>query len=69
MGCRGHLARRRRFGEARARGDLVAAFVAGWEVAARVGIASRGTFHKRGFHTTSIGGVFGGRSGVAAQFV
>jgi 2-methylcitrate dehydratase PrpD len=39
--------------------DLVAAFVAGWEVAARVGLASRGTFHERGFHTTSIAGVFG----------
>jgi 2-methylcitrate dehydratase PrpD len=39
--------------------DLVCAFVAGWEVAARVGLASRGTFHKRGFHTTSIAGIFG----------
>ena len=39
--------------------DLVCAFVAGWEVAARVGLASRGTFHKRGFHSTSIAGIFG----------
>lgn len=39
--------------------DLLAAFVAGWEVAARVGLASRGSFHRRGFHTTSIAGVFG----------
>jgi 2-methylcitrate dehydratase PrpD len=39
--------------------DLVCAFVAGWEAAARVGLASRGTFHKRGFHTTSIAGIFG----------
>jgi len=45
--------------------DLVAAFVAGWEVAARVGLASRGTFHKRGFHTTSIAGVFGGAAAAA----
>jgi 2-methylcitrate dehydratase PrpD len=39
--------------------DLVCAFVAGWEAAARVGLASRGTFHKRGFHSTSIAGIFG----------
>jgi 2-methylcitrate dehydratase PrpD len=52
--------------ERRASGeDLVAAFVAGWEVAARVGLASRGTFHKRGFHTTSIAGVFGAAAAAA----
>lgn len=34
------------------------AFIAGWEVSARIGIASKGSFHKRGFHTTSICGVF-----------
>lgn len=39
--------------------DLIAAFVAGWEVAARVGLAAKGTFHQRGFHTTSIAGIFG----------
>lgn len=39
--------------------ELIAAFVLGWEVTARVGLASRGTFHKRGFHTTSIAGIFG----------
>lgn len=39
--------------------ELLAAYVAGWEIAARVGLASKGTFHKRGFHTTSIAGVFG----------
>lgn len=39
--------------------DAILAFVAGWEVAARVGLASRGSFHKRGFHTTSVAGVFG----------
>jgi 2-methylcitrate dehydratase PrpD len=46
-------------------GDLIAAFVAGWEVAARVGLASRGTFHARGFHTTSIAGVFGATAAAA----
>ncbi len=45
--------------------DLVAAFVAGWEVAARVGLASRGSFHKRGFHTTSIAGIFGATAAAA----
>jgi 2-methylcitrate dehydratase PrpD len=45
--------------------DVVAAFVAGWEVAARVGLASRGTFHQRGFHTTSIAGVFGAAAAAA----
>ncbi|NDJ27463.1 MmgE/PrpD family protein [Campylobacter sp. MIT 19-121] len=38
---------------------VLKAFIAGWEVAARIGIASKGTFHKRGFHTTAICGVFG----------
>jgi 2-methylcitrate dehydratase PrpD len=46
--------------EVGAGGDVaLAAFIAGWEVTARVGLASRGTFHKRGFHTTSVAGVFG----------
>ena len=44
---------------------LVTAFVAGWEVAARVGLASRGSFHARGFHTTSIAGVFGAAAAAA----
>lgn len=39
--------------------DLIVAFVAGWETIARVGLASRGSFHKRGFHTTSVAGIFG----------
>ncbi|HYC36022.1 MAG TPA: MmgE/PrpD family protein [Usitatibacter sp.] len=46
-------------------GDVVTAFVAGWEVAARVGLAAKGTFHKRGFHTTSIAGVFGAAAAAA----
>ncbi len=45
--------------------DMVAAFVAGWEVAARVGLAARGSFHQRGFHTTSIAGVFGAAAAAA----
>ncbi len=45
--------------------EIVAAFVAGWEVAARVGLASAGTFHRRGFHTTSIAGVFGAAAAAA----
>jgi 2-methylcitrate dehydratase PrpD len=40
-------------------GRMVEAFVLGWEVAARVGLAARGTIHDRGYHTTSIAGVFG----------
>lgn len=45
--------------------DLLAAFVAGWEVAARVGLAARGSFHQRGFHTTSIAGIFGATAAAA----
>jgi 2-methylcitrate dehydratase PrpD len=45
--------------------DLVTAFVAGWEIAARVGLASHGMFHARGFHTTSIAGVFGAAAAAA----
>lgn len=37
---------------------VLRAFIAGWEISARIGIASKGSFHKRGFHTTSICGVF-----------
>jgi 2-methylcitrate dehydratase PrpD len=39
--------------------DLLAAFVAGIEVAARVGMVAKGGFHQVGFHPTSIAGVFG----------
>ncbi|MBU2285656.1 MAG: MmgE/PrpD family protein [Gammaproteobacteria bacterium] len=45
--------------------DMLAAFVAGWEVAARVGLAAKGSFHSRGFHTTSIAGVFGAAAAAA----
>lgn len=44
---------------------IIKAFIIGWEVAARVGIASKGTFHKRGFHTTAIAGIFGSVSASA----
>lgn len=37
---------------------IIKAFIVGWEIGARIGISSCGTFHKRGFHTTSICGVF-----------
>jgi len=39
--------------------DVLTAFIAGWEVAARVGLAAQGTIHQRGYHTSSIAGVFG----------
>ncbi|MDP2779709.1 MmgE/PrpD family protein [Devosia sp.] len=39
--------------------DVLTAFVAGWEVAARVGIASGSSFHNRGFHATAVAGIFG----------
>lgn len=44
---------------------IIKAFIVGWEIAARVGIASKGTFHKRGFHTTAIAGIFGSVSASA----
>ncbi|EOH7341036.1 MmgE/PrpD family protein [Campylobacter coli] len=47
---------------------IIKAFIVGWEVAARVGIASKGTFHKRGFHTTAIAGIFGSVSASAVLF-
>ncbi len=37
---------------------LLAAAVAGYEVSARVGLAAPGAFHARGFHPTSVCGVF-----------
>jgi len=46
-------------------GDLVAALVVGNEVVARVGAAASGAFHARGFHPTSIAGVFGAAAAAA----
>lgn len=43
---------------------VLKAFILGWEVGARIGVASKGSFHKRGFHTTAICGTFA--SAVAA---
>jgi 2-methylcitrate dehydratase PrpD len=39
--------------------DVLAAIVAGNEIACRIGMAAPGAFHARGFHPTAIGGVFG----------
>lgn len=43
---------------------IITAFIAGWEIGARVGIASKGTFHKKGFHTTAIAGTFAATAAV-----
>lgn len=45
--------------------DLITAVVAGWELAARIGLAAPGKFHERGFHTTAIAGTFGAALAVA----
>jgi len=45
--------------------DLIRAIVAGWELAARIGLAAPGKFHERGFHTTSVAGTFGATLAVA----
>jgi 2-methylcitrate dehydratase PrpD len=45
--------------------DLIKAIVAGWELAARIGLAAPGKFHERGFHTTSVAGTFGATLAVA----
>ena len=38
--------------------ELIAAVVAGYEISARVGLTSPGALHRRGFHPTSVCGVF-----------
>lgn len=38
--------------------DLVAAIVAGFEISSRIGLAGAGNLHVRGFHPTSVCGVF-----------
>ncbi|HYC81755.1 MAG TPA: MmgE/PrpD family protein, partial [Solirubrobacterales bacterium] len=38
--------------------ELLAAALAGYEVGARVGLGARGSLHRRGFHPTSVCGVF-----------
>ncbi len=39
--------------------DLLAAMIAGNEIVARIGMAAPAAFHRRGFHPTSVCGVFG----------
>ncbi len=46
-------------------GDLAAALVAGNEVVARLGMAAPRAFHARGFHPTSVCGVFGATTAAA----
>jgi 2-methylcitrate dehydratase PrpD len=48
-------------GEARGRSgrELLTAVVAGNEVVTRIGMATPGAFHERGFHPTAICGIFG----------
>jgi 2-methylcitrate dehydratase PrpD len=45
--------------------DLVAAAVAGFEVSARVALAGAGRFQVKGFHPTSVCGVFGAAAAAA----
>jgi 2-methylcitrate dehydratase PrpD len=45
--------------------DLLTAIVTGNEVVTRVGMAAPGLFHKRGFHSTAICGIFGGTAATA----
>jgi 2-methylcitrate dehydratase PrpD len=45
--------------------DLVTAFVAGSEVVCRLGMAAPRAFHARGFHPTSVCGVFGAATAAA----
>ena len=45
--------------------DVLTAIVAGNEIVTRVGMAAPGAFHARGFHPTSICGIFGGAAAAA----
>lgn len=45
--------------------ELLAAIIAGNEVVVRVGAAASGAFHRRGFHPTSVCGVFGAAAAAA----
>ena len=44
--------------------ELLAAVVVGNEIVARLGIARAGAFHDRGFHPTSVCGIFGATAAV-----
>ncbi|EKS7792058.1 MmgE/PrpD family protein [Edwardsiella piscicida] len=39
--------------------QTLSAWAIGWEIAARVGLAANGGFHRRGFHATAVAGIFG----------
>jgi 2-methylcitrate dehydratase PrpD len=45
--------------------ELLTAIVAGNEIVTRIGMATPGAFHKRGFHPTAICGIFGATAAVA----
>ena len=45
--------------------DLLTAIVAGNETVTRIGMATPGAFHKRGFHPTAICGIFGAAAAAA----
>jgi 2-methylcitrate dehydratase PrpD len=45
--------------------DLLAAVVAGNEIVTRIGMATPGAFHRRGFHPTAICGIFGATAAAA----
>lgn len=53
------------FGKTHNGKKVLTAFIAGWEIAARVGISSSGSFHQRGFHSTAIAGIFGAVAAVS----
>jgi 2-methylcitrate dehydratase PrpD len=45
--------------------ELLTAVIAGNEIVARIGMATPGAFHARGFHPTAICGIFGGTAAAA----
>ncbi len=45
--------------------ELLAAIVAGNEIVTRIGMATPGEFHRRGFHPTAICGIFGATAAAA----
>jgi 2-methylcitrate dehydratase PrpD len=45
--------------------ELLAAVIAGNEIVTRIGMATPGAFHKRGFHPTAICGIFGATAAAA----
>jgi 2-methylcitrate dehydratase PrpD len=45
--------------------DLLAAVIAGNEIVTRIGMATPGAFHRRGFHSTAVCGIFGATAAAA----